>query len=63
LYTPLGYISSRGQKRTNPGVGLAKQGIDPRARAYVIGVPITLRTLWVSVRNPDALIAAVAPAA
>jgi hypothetical protein len=30
-------------------------------RAYVAGVPITLRTLWVSVT--DALIAAVAPSA
>jgi len=34
--------------------------IDPPVRAYVAGVPITLRTLRVSVTDPDALIAAVA---
>jgi hypothetical protein len=32
--------------------------IDPPARAYVMGVPITLRTLYVSVTDPEALIAA-----
>jgi len=32
-------------------------------RAYVAGVPIKLRTLWVSVTDPDALIAAVAASA
>jgi hypothetical protein len=35
--------------------------IDPSARAHVIGVPVTLRTLWVSVTDPEALIAAVGP--
>jgi hypothetical protein len=35
--------------------------IDPPARAYVMGVPITLRTLDVSVTDPQALIAECAP--
>jgi hypothetical protein len=35
--------------------------IDPPARAYVIGAPIKLRTLYVSVTDPEALIAACAP--
>jgi hypothetical protein len=30
---------------------------------YVAGVPIKLRTRWVGVTDPDALIAAVAPSA
>jgi hypothetical protein len=34
--------------------------IDPPARAYVIGMPIKLRTLYVSVTDPDALIAEIA---
>jgi hypothetical protein len=42
--------------------GLVELTIDPPVRAHVVGVPITLRTLWVSVTDPDALIAAVAPA-
>jgi hypothetical protein len=35
--------------------------IDPPARAYVTGFPINLRTLYVSVTDPDALIEACAP--
>jgi hypothetical protein len=35
--------------------------IEPPARAYVMGVPITLRTLDVSVTDPQALIAECAP--
>jgi hypothetical protein len=35
--------------------------IDPPARAYVMGAPIKLRTLYVSVTDPQALIAARAP--
>jgi len=42
--------------------GMVELTIDPPVRAHVVGVPITLRTLWVSVTDPDALIAAVAPA-
>jgi hypothetical protein len=43
--------------------GIVELTIDPPVRAYVAGVPITLRTLWVSVTDPDALIAAVAASA
>jgi len=43
--------------------GMVELTIDPPVRAYVAGVPITLRTLWVSVTDPDALIAAVAASA
>jgi hypothetical protein len=39
--------------------GIVELTIDPPARAYVMGVPITLRTLDVSVTDPDGLIAAV----
>jgi hypothetical protein len=35
--------------------------IDPPARAYVMGAPIKLRTLYVSVTDPEALIAKCAP--
>jgi hypothetical protein len=42
--------------------GMVELTIDPPVRARVVGVPITLHTLWVSVTDPDALIAAVAPA-
>jgi hypothetical protein len=38
--------------------GIVELTIEPPARAYVVGVPITLRTLRVSVTDPDALIAA-----
>jgi hypothetical protein len=43
--------------------GMVELTIDPPVRAHVAGVPIKLRTLWVSVTDPDALIAAVAPSA
>lgn len=36
--------------------------IDPPVRAYVMGAPIKLRTLYISVTDPQALITAVAPA-
>ena len=42
--------------------GVVELTIDPPVRAHVVGRTITLRTLWVSVTDPDALIAAVAPA-
>ena len=41
--------------------GIVRLTIDPPARAYVIGVPITLRTLDISVTDPDALITECAP--
>ena len=39
--------------------GIVELTIDPAARARVMGVPIKLRTLYVSVTDPDALISAV----
>jgi hypothetical protein len=41
--------------------GVVELTIDPAARAYVMGVPITLRTLYVSVNDPEALIEECAP--
>ena len=38
--------------------GIVELQIDPPAKASVMGVPIKLRTLWVSVTDPDALIEA-----
>ena len=38
--------------------GVVELTIDPPARAYVMGAPVTLRTLWVAVTDPDALIEA-----
>ena len=42
--------------------GIVELTIDPPVRAHAIGRPTTLRTLLVSVTDPDALISAVAPA-
>lgn len=39
--------------------GMVELTIDPAAQAKVTGVPIKLRCLWVSVTDPEALIAAV----
>jgi hypothetical protein len=36
--------------------GIVELTVDPPARAYVLGFPIKLRTLRVSVTDPDALI-------
>jgi hypothetical protein len=36
--------------------------IDPPARAYVLGFPIRLREVWVSVDDPAELVAALIPA-
>ena len=41
--------------------GIAELTIDPPARAYVMGAPIKLQTLYVSVTDPQALIAACVP--
>jgi hypothetical protein len=38
--------------------GIVELTIDPPAKARVMGVPTELRTLWVSVTDPDALIKA-----
>ncbi len=40
--------------------GLVTLEIDPAARAWVIGVPVKLRSLRVSVEDPDALLRALA---
>lgn len=37
--------------------GIVELTVDPPTRAHALGVPIKLRTLWVSVTDPDALIA------
>ncbi len=42
--------------------GVVELTIGPPVHAKAVGRSITLRTLWVSVTDPDALIAAVAPA-
>jgi hypothetical protein len=42
--------------------GIVELTIDPPVQAKIVGVPTTLRTLLVSVTDPDALIAACAPA-
>ena len=60
----LGVHGWRGRWLVNGSLkGMVELTIDPPVRAHVAGVPITLRTLWVSVTDPDALIAAVAPSA
>jgi hypothetical protein len=41
--------------------GIVELSIDPPVRASVVGVPINLCTLYVSVTDPEALIAACAP--
>lgn len=38
--------------------GIVELTIDPPTRAHVMGAPITLKTLWVSVTEPEALIEA-----
>ena len=43
------------------GHNIAKLRLDPPARARVLGVPIKLRELWVSLEDPDGFLAAIAP--
>ena len=38
--------------------GIVRIDLDPAQRAWVVGLPVSLRTLRVSVEDPDALIAA-----
>ena len=38
--------------------GIIELTIDPATKAHVLGVPVTLSTLWVSVTEPEALIEA-----
>lgn len=44
------------------GKGLVALTIEPPARAKCCGISVTVRSLWVGVTDPDALIAACAPA-
>ena len=37
--------------------GIVELNIDPPVPAHALGMPIRLRTLWVSVTDPDSLIA------
>jgi len=39
---------------------VARLDIEPRGRGRVLGVPVKLRTLWVSVVDPQGLVAALA---
>ena len=41
--------------------GIVELTIDPPAKGRVLGVPVTLKTLWVSVTDRDALIVACRP--
>ncbi|MEW6154975.1 MAG: hypothetical protein AB1673_13465 [Actinomycetota bacterium] len=41
------------------GLGVVEVRIDPRARARVLGVKVTLRKLWVSLDDPDGFLAAI----
>ena len=55
----IGVHGWRGRWLVNGGArGLVEIDIDPPARAHVVGVPVRLRTLRVSVESPDGLIAA-----
>jgi hypothetical protein len=40
---------------------IVELAIDPPARALVMGLPVSVRTLYVSVTDPDALVAECAP--
>lgn len=42
--------------------GLVRIELEPAARARVLGVPVRLRQLWVSVDDPAGLVAALVPA-
>lgn len=41
--------------------GTVRLDVDPPARAHVCGVPVRLRTLWLSLTDPDGFLAALAP--
>ncbi|MDQ6726913.1 MAG: hypothetical protein M3066_12210 [Actinomycetota bacterium] len=58
--TGIGVHGWRGRWLVNGAArGLVDVDIDPPARAHVLGVPVRLRTLRVSVESPEELIAAV----
>jgi hypothetical protein len=55
----IGVHGWRGQWLVNGAAkGIVTIDIDPRARGRVLGVPVKLRTLWVSVESPEELISA-----
>lgn len=59
LVTGIGVHGWRGRWLVNGAAsGLVDIDIDPPARAYVLGVPVRLRTLRISVESPESLIAA-----
>lgn len=41
--------------------GAVRVDVDPPSRARVCGLPVQLRTLWLSLVDPDAFVAAVRP--
>ena len=56
----IGVHGWRGQWLVNGGIrGVVAVDIDPPAKAKVLGFPVRLRTLWVSLKEPEAFIAAV----
>ncbi|WP_231989831.1 hypothetical protein [Mycobacterium sp. 852002-51057_SCH5723018] len=58
-----GVHHARGRWLVNgSGKGLVALTIEPPARAKFSGISVPLRSLWVSVTDPDALVAACAPA-
>ena len=60
LVLGIGVHGWRGQWLVNGSVkGLVAIDIDPPARAKVLGVPVRLRTLWLSLRSPDEFVGAV----
>lgn len=62
LVTGIGVHGWRGRWLVNGAAsGLVAVDIDPPVRAHVLGVPVRMRALRVSVDEPDALIAAVRP--
>jgi hypothetical protein len=43
--------------------GSVRLDVEPPARAHVCGVPVRLRTLWLSLTDPDSFLAALAASA
>ena len=61
-YLSLGVHGWRGRWLVNGAAGpIVALEIEPPVRARVIGVPVRLRELFVSVEDPDAVIAELSP--
>lgn len=57
----VGVHGGRGRWLVNGSVrSIVAVDVDPPVRARVVGVPVTLRTLYLSVDDPDAFVAAAA---